>query len=486
MRSEFTRCDRRLFLKRGGATVLVLGGDLLASQLAPAQIVKSEPFSTRPGEPMFLLEGSTVEDVWRVRRKLNPLVKSSRNPILLRDREWETSGPIIHGTVLYDPEDKLFKCWYQIFSNEAYREHRPWSYRICYATSSDGYEWHKPDLGLMEWKGSKQNNYIKLGRDNVSAFCVVIAPPESRAPHRFLALYLDKPGVCLAYSDNGTEWTEHPLNPIEPSHSDDHNILLYDKHRRVWMIYHRPRFYAGVWKRRRALIESVDLKTWTKQETVLIPDEGDPLEIMVMPVFQRGNLFWGLLDMYDQTRGSNEVELTFSRDGRNWVRVPPRERFIPRGPAGDFDSGTIFVGSQPVIVGDEMRFYYGAFNGDHERLFPSLDTAIGVGSVPLDRLYGVVHSTPEAPGFVLTRPLVFNGEKLEVNASVASQLRVAVLDWGGKELPGFGFEDCQPVVGDSLRHAVSWRGKGLPQRGSEPLRLKFQLERATIFTFTVV
>ena len=439
MRSESRGCSRRSFLKEGGATVLVLGGDLLASQLAPAQIVKSEPFSTRPGEPMFLLEGSTVEDVWRVRRKLNPLVKSPRNPIIVKDREWEGYGPFIQGTVLYDFQDRLFKCWHMIFDNEAYREHRPWSSRVCYATSSDGYEWHKPDLGLVEWKGNKHNNMIPIGREFVSCVTVVTAPPESRAPHRFLALYLDKPGVCLAYSDNGTEWTEHPLNPIEPSHSDDHNILLYDKHRRVWMIYHRPRFYAGVWKRRRALIESVDLKTWTKQETVLIPDEGDPLEIMVMPVFQRGNLFWGLLDMYDQTRGSNEVELTFSRDGRNWVRVPPRERFIPRGPAGDFDSGTIFVGSQPVIVGDEMRFYYGALDGDHERLFPSLNDTIGVGSVPLDRLYGVVHSTPEAPGFVLTRPLVFNGEKLEVNASVASQLRVAVLDWGGEGIAWIRF-----------------------------------------------
>jgi hypothetical protein len=79
--------------------------------------------------------------------------------------------------------------------------------------------------------------------------------------------------------------------------------------------------------------------------------------------------------------------------------------------------------------------------------------------------------------------MVFNGGRLEVNAEVESQLRVAVLDWGGKELPGFGFEDCQAIRGDSLRHAVSWRGQGLPHRGTEPLRLKFRLERATLFTF---
>ena len=29
-----------------------------------------------------------------------------------------------------------------------------WFERVCFATSTDGYNWHKPDLGLVEYKGS--------------------------------------------------------------------------------------------------------------------------------------------------------------------------------------------------------------------------------------------------------------------------------------------------------------------------------------------
>lgn len=480
--------NRRSFLKGSVvASLLTLSERLLqGGQSISATVGDAKPFATRPGEPVFLLEGSTLEDLWCVRRKVNPLVKSPHNPVMVKDRDWEGSGPIIHGTVLYDPQDKLFKCWYQTFDNEAYRERRPFSYRICYAISEDGYMWQKPELQLIEWKGSKRNNFIRLGRDYVNAIDVHLAPAGSGVSQRFVALYLDKPGVCLAYSDNGTEWIEHKLNPIEPSHSDDHNVLVYDSRDHKWMIYHRPSVYAGIWKRRRSLIESPDLQTWSKQRTVLLPDEADPAEFMVMPVFQRGNLFFGLLDLYDRTRGSNEVELVFSADGRNWNRVPPRELFIPMGPAGDFDSGTLFVGSDPVIVQDEMLFYYAGYNGDHERLFPSLDAAIGVGSIPLDRFFGMTHSSGQQPGAILTRPLQLNGNTLQMNANVQGQMRVAILDWGGKELPGFGLSDCQPLKGDSLRHRVTWSGGQFLQQNQQPLRLKLHLEEATFYAFTVL
>jgi len=479
--------DRRSFLKGSAAPLLGLVGRLLTnSGQACGESSFSNSFITRPGESIFLLERSTLEDLWRVRRKVNPVIKSGRNPLIVRDREWEGSGPLIHGTVLYDPEDKLFKCWYQVFDLEAYRKKAAGSYRICYATSTDGFRWDKPDLGLVEWRGSNKNNFVKLERIFTGAIDVQLVPPEAGIPHRFVALYLDQPGVCLSYSDDGVRWVEHKLNPVEASESDDHNILLYDRHRQIWMIYLRPRFHAGEWKRRRALIESKDLQTWTKQEIVFFPDEGDPAEIMVMPVFQRGNLFFGLCDFYDRTRGSNEVELVFSADGWFWNRVPPREIFLPRGPAGDFDSGSIFLGSDPVIVGDEMRFYYGGFDMDHERYFPSVNTAIGVATVRLDRLFGLVHSRPDAPGYILTHPLLLNGSRLELNIEVEGQLRVAVADWNGTELPNYGFDDCAPVTGDSLRQSVSWHGRGLPSRAPEPLRLKFRLDgKAALYAFTI-
>ena len=34
---------------------------------------------------------------------------------------------------------------------------------VCYAESPDGIRWIKPNLGLFEWQGSKENNIIWLG-----------------------------------------------------------------------------------------------------------------------------------------------------------------------------------------------------------------------------------------------------------------------------------------------------------------------------------
>src|SRR5579872_5141425 len=85
--SEFPGCDRRSFLMNSGTALLALGGDALQSQLGSAQVANPDPFSTLTGEPTFILQGSTLEDFWRVRRKLQPLVKSPRNPVMTKDRE---------------------------------------------------------------------------------------------------------------------------------------------------------------------------------------------------------------------------------------------------------------------------------------------------------------------------------------------------------------------------------------------------------------
>lgn len=485
-----SRTSRRDFFQLGAMAMATLGVTSFGNaEPSTSGYPRSEPHSTRPGDPVFLLEGSTVEDFWGVRRRVNPLIRSSRNPIIVKDRNWEGSGPYTYGSALYDPQDKLFKCWYTVYHDNEYRKRLPGSYMVCYATSKDGYLWQKPELDLVEWKASRRNNFIRLGQKYVSAITVILTPPDSGIRSRYVAAYLDAPGICLAYSDNGTEWTEHKLNPIDSRHSDTHNSIVYDPARRKWMVHHRPGLFVGPSKRRVAVIESQDLQTWTRPEVVLIPDEADVPEFYGMPVFQRGNLFFGLLQIYDRPAGRIEVELVFSPDGLRWERVPPRELFLTRGSPGEFDGGMVFTASGPVIAHDEMRFYYGGWSIDHNQPTPNDDVAlasIGMASVPLDRLFGVTTTNQDlglgaTTGLILTRPLLLGGSTLEVNASIQGQLKVALLDIDGKELPGFELDNCRPIKGDDLRHRVSWGDKSLPTRGLK--RLKFQLERATFYAF---
>ena len=414
--------DRREFCKTSALSLMTLSGglpsaDSVGSVTEPgageSRPFLSEPYSVQPGEPVFLLEGSTLEDLWAVRRRVNPLVKSSRSPVMKMDRDWEGLGPMLFGSVLYDPEDRLFKMWYIVFHDLEYRKHLPGSYMACYATSKDGYTWEKPDQGVFEWKGSRKNNFVRLGQTMVSGITVVKTPSGLGISQRYVAVYLDGPGICLAYSDDGVNWTGDKQNPILPSESDTQNSLVYNPWSGKWMIHLRPPVYAGSTNRRIALMESHDLQTWTRPETVLIPDEGDLPEFYAMPVFRRGNLFFGLLRVYDRNAGTQEVELVFSPDGRNWNRVPPRELFLTRGGPGDFDYGMVSSAGAPVIAHGEMRIYYGASRTFHTQVIERPgEKSIGLASVPLDRFFGMTNSSHEEPGFILTRPLLLNGKDL--------------------------------------------------------------------------
>jgi len=449
----------------------------------------SKPYETQPGEPVFLLEGSTLEDLWAVRRRVTPLLKSSRNPVMVKDRDWEGGGPYLYGSVLYDSEDALFKMWYTVGHDFEYRHHLPGSDLTCYATSKDGYSWNKPELDVFEWKASRKNNYVAIGRRRPAGITVVGTVPGLGVPQRYLAVYLDDPGICIAYSDDGARWIEDKNNPIEPSESDTHNSIVYHPGTKKWMVHMRPPVYAGFTKRRVAVMESHDLQTWTRPETVLLPDEADLPEFYGMPVFRRGNLFFGLLHVYDRPVGTIEIELVFSSDGRHWHRVAPRELFLTRGSQGEFDQGMVFA-TAPVIAHGEMRVYYGGTRTLHTQPSKTGGSAIGIASIPLDRFFGMISSSPEQPGFIVTRPIILNGSELEVNAKVLpvqGQVKLAVLDLAGKELPGFGLGDCKPVKGyDSLKHQISWAaGKRIADLPKQPLRLKFQLEQATFYAFYV-
>jgi len=432
-----------------------------------------------PGEPLFLLERSTVEDIWALARRVHPLVKSSRNPLIVKDREWEGSGPYLYGSVLFDPADRLFKCWYTVYRDHEYRNRLPGSYVTCYATSRDGFAWEKPALGVQQWKGSKQNNLIRLGRKYVGSITVILTPPGAGVRQRFIACYLDSPGVCLAFSDDGVTWTEHPGNPVDPRHSDTHNSIVWDPWRRRWLIHHRAGLHAGPSNRRIAVVESQDLRAWKRPEVVLRPDEADFPGFYGMPVFRRGNLFFGLLEIYNHPRGSIEIELAFSADGYLWERVPPRDLFLPRGAPGAWDGGMVVTASEPVVFGGQMRLYYGGWRVDHNQEMPDGVplAAIGLAAVPQDRFFGL-HTAGDEPGVLLTRPLELRARALEVNAAVEGEFRLALLGVEGKELPGFGFSAMKPVRGDALRQRVHWTAKELPR---QPVRLKAEWTRGALY-----
>lgn len=70
-----------------------------------------------------------------------------------------------------------YRMWYLCMPRDDERA----SY-VCYAESADGENWERPELGLVEFAGSKANNIVADRRDYglESVFRDPVAPPETR------------------------------------------------------------------------------------------------------------------------------------------------------------------------------------------------------------------------------------------------------------------------------------------------------------------
>jgi hypothetical protein len=89
-----------------------------------------------------------------------------------------------------------------------------------------------------------------------------------------------------------------------------------------------------------------------------------------------------------------------------------------------------------------------------------------------------------ATGTATTLPLVSKGNKLVLNIKVTGSTKVAITNENGKAIPGFGFDDCDPIRGDFIDKTVTWKsGKGVKALQGRAVRLKFQMQNAKLYAF---
>jgi hypothetical protein len=95
---------------------------------------------------------------------------------------------------------------------------------------------------------------------------------------------------------------------------------------------------------------------------------------------------------------------------------------------------------------------------------------------------------PLVGGELLTRPLTFSGNRLSLNVatSAAGSVRVEIQTVDEQPVLGFALEDCDPVYGDALDHAVVWKGNpDLGALAGEPVRLRFEIKDADLYSYQV-
>ncbi len=159
-------------------------------------------------------------------------------PVIVGDKPWEQSKTAINGNSLhYDAEEECYKAWYDTGGG------------VAYAISSDGIDWEKPRLGIIEKDGSRDNNLVSPGR----GFSVVKDIDDKDPSRKYKAMYWHSrrepempwggKGHFVAFSADGIHWKDHPENPVidyRDGLTDGQFVLGRDLNHGKYVAYMRP------------------------------------------------------------------------------------------------------------------------------------------------------------------------------------------------------------------------------------------------------
>ena len=451
---------------------------------------------------MLFVDDTDITTQQGLERVIHPARKHPANPILQTDQPWEEQV-IMGGTVRLEPE-RGYRMWYQSYGRGTYLN--------LYAESADGVHWQKPVIGRYEdYEGSRQNNlflsrmalrsnHLRPPRVNQDHNPNVLYTPHLGPERRYTLLsydyarsgYVAYDGYCLAFSPDGLEWHDGPAEPVIPGHADV-GWFTYDpldrKFRGIVKSFYNIR---GYYRRSVNWTESVDGYDWVMPRPAVVPDledeawgegrAGHHTQFYGMPIARYESVLLGFLQKFRVTaQGSNQdgeidVQLTCSRDGRDWRRVGNRQAIVTLGEAGSWDSGAVLTGNSLVVAGDEVRIYYSGADHTHDQRG---QTRVGLATWSRDRLVGL--RAPAAGGTLQTVPHIA-GRRLHVNADASQgSLMAELVGWDGQVIAGHEASACGALRADRLDHSLRWQGAE-PDLSGSTVAVRLLLEDAEVFS----
>ena len=491
-------------------------------------------------DDQLFVDNALIEATMDLTRRWYSPVKDPL-PVITKDRPWEHIPYIMWGNycTLRDPEDGLFKCWYEDLElrNTGSLTDRWFGACQCYAESEDGINWRKPELDVREVDGRRTN--IVIGGDErgeVHSAYVVLDPHPSRLEDRFRMLYTLMPGgpdrIECAHSPDGIHWSVYEERPVFGiDHLDDAAIIFYDELSRCFVLNTRHFYQWAVNPQGTPTVESKPLSEWrfpnnwaqrnrrrvwqtyshdfiNWSEPVLmadVDDDEDNLDVSYYAMSQCkiGTLALGFAGLFHIVDNTTDVRLLSSRDGRDWRPCNHGQPFLSPGGDESWERYMIAIGSPPVDVGDEHWFFYGGSKCHHdwwmlnsvedldhpEAHDPETHAVFGLGRAVLRKNgFASLQANRLREGILMTRSLISKGTELVLNGRCApgGYVRAEVLDANNNPIQGFEKQNCDVFDGDSVTHTVTWKGQSrIPYEGDDLFwrRLRFFLRDAEIFSF---
>lgn len=371
----------------------------------------------------------------------------------------------------------------------------------CYTESHDGIDWTKPDLGLCEIGGARDNNVILTE----PPFCHNFSPmldkrPDAPAEERYKALAglqqlsydemhalfpkderyqprngIEPAGLWAFASADGIRWrkaSDRPVITRKGFSFDSQNVSFWSEYEDCYVAYMRTWDVEHGWLRSISRSTSADYRHWS-DPVALDPNEpGEHLYTsQTHPYFRAPHIYIATPTRFagDERGASTDILFMTARGNAPYER-PFKEAWIRPGldPALWGNRANYMALNVVPTSPEEMSLYH-----DHSGHRYALRTD-GFASV----------HAGHAGGELLTKPLRFSGARLTINfsTSAAGSMQVELQAADGALLPGYTLDDCPPFWGDAIEHPVSWKGgQDVSILAGQPVRLRFAMKDADLF-----
>jgi hypothetical protein len=483
---------------------------------AGAMVVAAATFGNaqEPSKKCLLVDDRFVEKAEGVQRVLHPLKRHPNNPLIVQDKPWECAKGFRYypsvcmwsNPVLRDPQTGRFRMWYSGYVD--FDEQQRGTGLLMYAESDDGLTWRKPNLGLVTWHGSKQNNIVLAGAAEPGAPCrildtcsLIYRPEEPEPANRYrllasLCLGPEQYRLPLYRSEDGLHWEQVAADAVPGAR--EFNCFYWDEQAKKYRGTVRSRTTSPSLPRQVSYLESDDCLHWTPGECILRPGQqtspynlpGDDCYGLIS--FPYESHYLGFFHNHHADRRL-EVQLMTSDTGRDWRLAGDGRPILPTDPPGGPGQGMMStMNTTPIRVGDELWVYIGIAASAHSN--PKIQPkpgqhkrTIGLATLRVDGFAS--YQAGQTEGSVLTKPISWPGKTLKINAAVqpGGYLKAALVGPDGHPLPGYSADECVPFTGDSLAATIGWKARdAVPSPLPEGTRIRYFLKCADLYAFWAV
>lgn len=455
--------------------------------------------------------------------------------VIKHDQPWEGSGSGFHSIFKDGNKYRIYyKAWQLTVTAPGALNNREHPLFTCYAESEDGIHWRKPDLGLHEFNGSKANNIVialeKMGDvlpcpGHPAVFKDENPAATPDAQYKAILRSRGPMGVLVLKSPDGLRWSLFADAPVITDGAfDSQNVAFWDAHsgryRAYWRYFTEGTVTDTIWKpagvRAIRTATSKDLIHWENQHDLAYTDS--PSEGLytngVKPYYRAPHVLLGFPTRYIERPWSNSLRALPEAEHREW-RSKVNNRY------GTAITEGLFMASRDGVTFKRWNEGFlppgierpGTWNYGHQyTAWHLVETKSAMEGAPNElslyasegywtgrsnelrrytlRLDGFVSiHAPMSGGELVTKPLTFQGSKLNMNfaTSAAGVVKVEIQDANGRPLPGFTLKESREHFGNSLERTAVWkRGADVSSLAGTPVRLRFVLQDADLYALQFV